>query len=176
MPHGCFALAVGDKVSYYSIPEKVDGESLRPLFGRDGAPNWRDALLGECTWGGGPTLPGHDQEGTLFFEGGHHFVTDGKRKLLWHPTSGTEQFFDLETDPQELHDLSSDASRSIEIDVWRARLAEALADRPEGFSDGKKLIAGKTMQRMMPHPKELCDRRIEEGYDILYYHEVKRKG
>jgi arylsulfatase A-like enzyme len=70
-------------------------------------------------------------------------LTDGRVKYIWRPEDGAEQLFDLETDPKEEHDLSKDASHSAALEAWRARLVKRLADRPEGFSEGGKLIAGR---------------------------------
>ena len=64
-------------------------------------------------------------------------------KYVWRPTDGSEQLFDLKTDPQEERDLSPDESRRGLPETWRSRLAQRLADRPEGFSDGESLTAGR---------------------------------
>ena len=72
-----------------------------------------------------------------------HALTDGRFKYIWRPTDGSEQLFDLETDPQEERDLSLDESRRDLLETWRSRLAQRLADRPEGFSDGESLTVGR---------------------------------
>lgn len=150
-------------------PDAVDGSSMMPLMTQQQAA-WRDYLSGACTWGDWHTLPGQVTENNLVYEGGHHFVTDGKRKFLWHPKSGAEQFFDLVEDPDECRDLIGDPARADEISRWRGRLIDALKDRPEGFSDGTELKSGRQMKKLLPHAQELCDQRIKEGYDILYYY------
>jgi hypothetical protein len=68
-----------------------------------------------------------------------HALTDGRFKSIWRPTDGSQQLFDLETDPQEERDPSLIASRRDLLKTWRNRLAQ----RPEGFSDGESLIAGR---------------------------------
>ena len=63
-----------------------------------------------------------------------------KLKFIWNSVSGEEWFFDLEKDPQELHNLTNDKR----ISAWRKMLVEYLAapDRiSDGLSDGNKLIA-----------------------------------
>lgn len=72
-----------------------------------------------------------------------HALTDGHFKYIWRPTDGTEQLFNLDKDPQEIHDLARDAAAETVLKEWRARLIQRLAKRPEGFSDGTKLIAGR---------------------------------
>jgi arylsulfatase len=63
-------------------------------------------------------------------------LTDGQHKYIWRPHDGTEQLFDLDKDPREEHDLS----KSPAVEPWRQRLIQRLASRPEGFSDGQRLI------------------------------------
>jgi hypothetical protein len=51
-----------------------------------------------------------------------------------------EQFFDLHEDPQELHNLTSDASYTDIITMWRKRLLNKLKNRMEGFVHNRKLV------------------------------------
>jgi arylsulfatase A-like enzyme len=81
-----------------------------------------------------------------------HSLTDGRHKYIWRPLDGREQFFDLDHDPREEHDLVYDDSSGILLAQCRKRLVKVLAGRPEGFSDGMKLIAGRPyppLQRTM---------------------------
>jgi len=111
------------------IPDHVDGASLLPLLRGQGT--WRDYVHGEmahCS----PIEPGRTT--------GMQFLTDGTRKYIWYPGIGREQFFDLSVDPGELSDLSETPERAAEVGVWRARLVRELAGRPEGFTDGERLL------------------------------------
>ena len=65
-----------------------------------------------------------------------HALTDGHFKYIWRPTDGAEQLFDLDRDPREERDLS----KSPAVKPWRQRLVQRLAGRPEGFSDGERLV------------------------------------
>lgn len=76
-------------------------------------------------------------------EQAYHALTDGRWKYIWRPADGSEQLFDLETDPKEEHDRSKEGAGRGETEKWRGRLIRRLAQRPEGFSDGKRLIAGR---------------------------------
>jgi len=116
------------------IPETVEGRSLLPLL-RGETPPWREYL--------------HIEHAPL-----HHTLTDGREKYIWFVPEaddqstwfvpqGGEQFFDLTTDPQECHDLIKDPTAQERIAYWRARMVEELRDRPEGFSDGERLIRGR---------------------------------
>jgi len=69
-----------------------------------------------------------------------HALADDRFKYIWRPADGTEQLFDLDKDPREEHDLSKDASHRATLEAWRARLVKRLVDRPEGFSEGGRLI------------------------------------
>ena len=80
-------------------------------------------------------------------------LTDGREKYIWRPHDGREQLFDLTHDPQELHDLGRVPDARDRVAVWRQRLVEQLQHRPEGFSDGTRLIAGRDYPAVMPHLK-----------------------
>ncbi|MFW6309451.1 MAG: arylsulfatase, partial [bacterium] len=54
--------------------------------------------------------------------------------------SGREQLFDLEKDSREKKDLSQFKIWEDELACWRDKLIDILKDRPEGFTDGEKLI------------------------------------
>jgi arylsulfatase len=72
-----------------------------------------------------------------------HALTDGRFKYIWRPLDGSEHLFDLTAEPREEHDLAKVASRRELLEQWRARMVKQLANRPEGFSDGIKLIPGR---------------------------------
>jgi len=72
-----------------------------------------------------------------------HALTDGHIKYIWRPLDGSEQLFDLDKDPREEADLSKDGLRQEQLKTWRGRMIKQLSDRPEGFSDGNRLIAGR---------------------------------
>jgi len=79
-----------------------------------------------------------------------HALTDGRFKYIWRPLDGTEHLFDLDNDPHEEHDLSKDAAHRQTLETWRATLTERLAQRPEGFSDGERLIPGRPYPPLHP--------------------------
>jgi hypothetical protein len=66
------------------------------------------------------------------------YVTDGREKYIWFHHTGREQFFDLEKDPLECHDLAKDPAAEQRIALWRKRLADINENRgdPRG-KDGK---------------------------------------
>ena len=106
------------------IPDTVDGCSVLPLL-QEKATHWRDYIHGEhCTC--------YSEEQEM------QFVTDGKRKLIWFPRMGSEQFFDLEADPGEVYNLIEDPARQDEIRHWRGFLVQELEERDCGWvKDGK---------------------------------------
>ncbi|MFO7776188.1 MAG: sulfatase-like hydrolase/transferase [Candidatus Hydrogenedentota bacterium] len=79
-----------------------------------------------------------------------HALTDGRRKYIWRPNDGSEQLFDLDEDPREEHDLAQSADHETLLQQWRETLIERLEPRPEGFSDGEQLIAGRPYPPNMP--------------------------
>ncbi len=77
-------------------------------------------------------------------------LTDGRFKYIWRPADGREHLFDLQNDPREEHDLAKDATHRQMLETWRATLVERLAQRPEGFSDGERLISGRPYPPLHP--------------------------
>ncbi|MDR3792372.1 MAG: arylsulfatase [Terracidiphilus sp.] len=106
------------------VPETMDGKSLLELVRARGK-GWREWI---------------DLEHDLCYAPENHWnaLTDGKWKYIYHARKGEEQLFDLVRDPQELHDLTADAQHSAELEKWRTRLAEHLAERgADWVRDGK---------------------------------------
>jgi arylsulfatase len=62
---------------------------------------------------------------------------------VWFSRDGREQLFDLEGDPQELHDLAGREDQRPTLIAWRNRLIEELRDREEGFVEDGRLIPGR---------------------------------
>ena len=120
------------------VPETVDGQSLVPfLAGQSDAP-WRDYL--------------HGEHATCYRrEQANHYLTDGHEKYVWMTERGDEQLFNLDDDPRELTNLAAKPEHAQRAATWRDRLIERIKDRPEGFTDGKKLIAGREYVAALPH-------------------------
>ena len=108
------------------VPATVDGCSILPLQ-IAAAPDWRAYIHGEhCTC----YAPEQEMQ----------YVTDGKRKFIWLPRVGLEQFFDLESDPGELHDLIGAPARADEIARWRGYLIRELERRDCGWGNQGRLV------------------------------------
>lgn len=71
--------------------------------------------------------------------------------------TGKELFFDLKKDRQEIHNLSKNSAYAQRVKVWRKRLVDLLAERNDGFSDGKKLLLKK--KRWSPVAEENISKR-----------------
>lgn len=114
------------------VPACVEGESLAP------------ALRGE-TAGFKPYVHGeHIALGQAV-----HWLTDGRSKYVWMSREGREQFFDLEADPQELHNAATE--QPDRVAEWRQRLVNELTGREEGFVDAGRLVAGRQPKRTLAH-------------------------
>jgi arylsulfatase A-like enzyme len=108
------------------VPASVDGRSLLPaVTGKESHP--RDYVHGEHS-----TCYHPSQE--------MQYLTDGRRKYLWFPRTGAEQFFDLDADPYECTDLAADPARAAELGCWRDRLVQILAARDAGLTEGDRLV------------------------------------
>jgi arylsulfatase A-like enzyme len=122
------------------IPETVDGESLLPEMKGEGKLD-RTYIHGECA-----SVPSRDS--------GMQYLTDGKKKYIYYPGTGEEDYFDLENDPQEMVNLAGHEKYSDEIAEWRSILVKELTGRPEGFTDGKELKhLGAATNLFMPEMK-----------------------
>lgn len=117
------------------IPSNVDGKSMMPMT-RDLDYKIREYLHGEHSFG----------------EKSNHWIVTEHDKYIWFSRTGQEQYFDLQSDPEELHDLINDSSVQERIDTLRRRLIEVLDGREEGYSDGTKLIAGMSPVNILTQP------------------------
>jgi arylsulfatase A-like enzyme len=106
------------------IPNTVDGHSVLPLMEAP-AKDWREYIHGEhCTC--------YSEEQEM------QFVTDGRRKYIWLTRIDKEQFFNLDEDPGETHNLINDSRYKAEIEKWRGYLVHELEKRDCGWvKDGK---------------------------------------
>lgn len=98
-----------------AIPETVDGQSLLALVKNRRAP-WRAYI---------------EMEHSSCYQAASGWVamTDGRTKYVWQYNKGTEQLFDMQKDPHELHNAASDARYAKKIALWRTRMASFLQER-----------------------------------------------
>jgi len=113
------------------LPENIDGASLLPVL-RGEQQSVRPWLHGE-----------HSALGSSI-----QWLTDGHEKYIWWSETGREQLFNLDTDPEELHDLAAESESRTGI--WRSRLVQELAGREDGHSDGQSLIPGRPVRPILP--------------------------
>jgi arylsulfatase len=112
---------------------KLDGDSLLKLV-RSDKPEWREYL---------------DMEHGVCYsrENNWNAFTDGRLKYIYHAFHGNEQLFDLEADPHEMRDLSSEAAHAATLRSWRQRMVEHLSIRGEQWVKNGKL---QTRQEPIP--------------------------
>ncbi len=109
-----------------ACPPTVLGRSLMPLLsGQKTA--WRERYHLEHS----PCYHPHNA---------HQTWLDTRYKYIWNPSNGEDHLFDLHTDPGELVDLARQAGARTLLQRKREELADHLKDRPEGISDGRRLI------------------------------------
>ena len=119
-----------------AIPDTCTGSSLLPILRREETAV-RDVLHGE-------------HSGCYEYDHGNHYLTDETHKYVWYTQTGVEHLFDLSTDPHETHDLAREADGEAKLEPWRRRLIGFLEGRPEGFTDGERLIAGRPHNHFLP--------------------------
>ncbi|MYJ77097.1 MAG: sulfatase-like hydrolase/transferase, partial [Caldilineaceae bacterium SB0670_bin_27] len=97
---------------------------------------------------------------------GNYAITDGRWKYIWFPVGGSEQLFDLENDPQELHNISSAEVASPHLERLRTELiARHQARGSSAVEEGNWVT--------LPVPAETeADRRNTSwpGYHTEFYH------
>jgi arylsulfatase len=105
---------------------QLDGRSMLPLLSGN-TEGWREYL---------------DLEHGVCYSPQNHWnaLTDGRAKYIYHAYDGAEQFFDLERDPMELHDLASQPEAAQRVSEWRGRMVAHLAPRGEAFVKNGKLV------------------------------------
>lgn len=116
-------------LAHKEVGDKVDGVNLVPVL-RGESEDIRDLLHFEHA-------PCYSKEQSF------QALTDGHYKFIWRPFDGTEQLFDLDKDPHEEHDLAKVSAERSVLELWHNRMIQTLKGRPEGFTDGTKLIAGR---------------------------------
>lgn len=109
------------------IPGTCQGRSLLPLARGETGDPWRPYLHGEHARCYSP-------------EQANHYLTDGREKYLWFPHLGTEQLFDLVSDPAECHNLAGNLHHAGSLARWRERLIHELEMRDCGLVRDGRLV------------------------------------
>lgn len=74
---------------------------------------------------------------------GNQYIVTNTDKYCWFTQSGREQYFRLDSDPQELHDAIEEPDCQERIAYLRSLLIQELAGREEEYTDGCRLIPGR---------------------------------
>lgn len=106
------------------VPDSVDGVSLLAMIRGNFS---REYLHGEHSYD----------------DLSNHYIVTQTDKFCWFSQTGEEQYFRLSEDPHELHNLINDAGCLERIAFLRNALIKELANRPEGYTDGRQLISGR---------------------------------
>ena len=127
-------------LDYADIPldYEIDGKSLLPLIDSADNPDWRKHLHGEHCLDG---LAGYEEIGSS------HYIVTEKEKYIWSTKLGKEMYFDLEKDPDELHECSS--SNQNRVEELRKLLISELVTREEGFVKNNSLICGRESKNVL---------------------------
>lgn len=107
-----------------TIPTDMDGLSLRKAaLGEE----WREYL---CL------------EHARIYSNDNYWgaITNGRYKYIWNWSLGTDQFFDMDTDPLEKNNLIHSTEHQTKIQAMREAFAKAMSERGEQWvKDGKLL-------------------------------------
>lgn len=139
------------------LAERLDGRSLLPLA-EGKTDGWRQYI---------------DMEHDVCYSPLVHWnaLTDGHAKYIFHAHDGSEQLFDLDNDPQELHDLAPQESHQPQLNMWRARLVQHLAIRGvQWVKDGKLVLRRESMPISPNYPREAA---MRAGLVAVRHHEPR---
>lgn len=120
-----------------SIPEEVEGSSLaQELAGAEKLD--RAYLHGEHS---------RDREQS------NQWIVTEHDKYLWFTQTGVEQYFNLDEDPRETHNLIDDPACAERIAELSGLLIDELEGREEGYVEDGKLVVGRTPVKVLEHPR-----------------------
>lgn len=108
------------------IPDEVEGKDFVPLLRNEGVIK-REYLHGEHSAGNFKSV---------------QFITDGKYKFCYDALSGIQLFFDLQNDPNELHNAVNDENYKEQVMLFKQRMINELSERSEGFVKNNELQKG----------------------------------
>ena len=122
------------------IPDDLDGKSVLQLA-KGNVDGWRKYI---------------DMEHATCYSDDNYWaaLTDGKIKYIWNFHNGTEQLFDLQRDPRELHNASADRKYRKTLLAMRQAMVEHLSERGEEFVKDGKLVVRKTTMLYGPNYKK----------------------
>lgn len=120
-------MATALEIAGAEIPESIDGISMLK------EDNKREYLHGE-------------HESGRFSS---QFIVTKTEKYIWYTQSGKEEYFNLVSDPDELHNAINDEEFQENIAVLRNILIDELKDREEGFTEDGRLIAGRKQSAIL---------------------------
>ena len=123
------------------VPEDMDGRSLYRLAEGKGK-DWRRYI---------------DLEHALCYRSNEEWcgLTDGRMKYVWYFYDGRELLFDLQKDPNELHNTAADKKYSKTLKTMRQALVEHLSERGIQYVKDGKLVQRKGKILYSPlYPRE----------------------
>ncbi len=114
-------------------PHRLEGRSLGPLLRGETPDDWRDAVLSEIDYA---FYDAREWLGVGVSDARGYMLRDTRWKYV-HFTGFPPQLFDLETDPDEFHDLGQDPAHQAKCDEMHRRLTDRLLARKNrvGLSD-----------------------------------------
>jgi arylsulfatase A-like enzyme len=118
------------------IPDTVTGKSLIPIL-RGETDQVRETLHGE-------------HSGCYDSSHGNQYITDGHMKYIWFTQTGVEHLFNIDEDPMEVRDLALTPKAEELLQPWREKMIGFLKGRPEGFTDGERLLVGRPHGNVIP--------------------------
>ena len=139
------------------VPESLNGTSLFSLLRHSEEPVNFQAEMNSFYW-----REYIDLEHNICYNVTNHWnaLTDGHKKYIFRAFYGDEQLFDIDSDPEELYNLSNYIEWEDTLIMWRKRLIKQFETEgrgPEWVKDGELLIRKKGMLYSPHYPKSIND-------------------
>ena len=157
-----FVDAAGGKVPDHII----EGRSLMPWL-RSETPEWREFVISEYDYSATPQcvkLGLEPRDARLFM------VFDGRYKMMHAEGGMRPMLFDLETDPDEFHDLAKGDAHQAEVDRLYSMLAQwgrRMSQRVTKSEDDIKAMRGSSMGKgVLPFMYDGTE--VDEKYTVKY--------
>jgi arylsulfatase A-like enzyme len=156
------------------VPDHIiEGRSLMPWLNGE-TPEWRDYVISEYDYSVTPQaikLGVEPRDARLFM------VFDGRHKLMHAEGGFRPMLFDLQTDPNEFHDLAKDDQHQAVIDKMYGYLAEwgrRMSQRVTKSEDDIKAMRGRSMRRGIL-PFLVDGSEVPEDLTVKYRGPAKQK-
>lgn len=119
------------------VPDSIEGRSVLPLCRGENV-SWREYI--------------HGEHSSPYQERANQWINTGKELYVWFSLTGEEQYFRVDSDPENKNDLAGEYPQRTSF--FRKKLAEELKNREEGFVHEGGLVPGRPSKSVLDSSKQ----------------------